>query len=63
MDIRRIFLSILALAYIGLGIFLLFRKIIESTAYNYALASLFLIYGSWRLYRALKNNSENSNLE
>lgn len=53
--IRKTFLLLIGLTYIGLGIYLYIRKIIDSP-WSEILAFLFIAYGVWRGYRALKNN-------
>ena len=50
--IRQGFLLILGLTYIGLGVFIFFKKIVVSP-WSEILALLFIAYGSWRSYRAL----------
>ena len=52
-SIRKIFLILLSLAYLSLGCFLLIKKVFNEWPYDLALGILFLMYGSWRLYRAL----------
>jgi hypothetical protein len=51
--IRRLFLLILGLAYVGLGIFMFIRKIIPLSPWGEILAAAFVLYGCFRVYRAL----------
>ena len=53
MILKKFFLILLALTYIGLAIYLYIHPMLE-TKFNYALLILFLVYGSWRLYRAIR---------
>lgn len=50
--IRQVFLLALGVTYIGLGVFIFFKKIVASP-WSEILALLFIAYGSWRSYRAL----------
>ena len=50
--IRQVFLLLLGLAYIILGVYIFLKKIIGSP-WSEILALLFVIYGSWRAYRAI----------
>jgi len=50
--IRQVFLLLLGLTYIVLGVYIFLKKIIDSP-WSEILALLFVIYGSWRSYRAL----------
>jgi hypothetical protein len=50
--IRQIFLLVLGLTYIGLGIFIFFKKILASPWSEIA-AILFIAYGAWRVSRSL----------
>jgi hypothetical protein len=49
---RQGFLLLLGLAYIVLGIYIFLKKIVASP-WSEILALLFVIYGTWRSYRAL----------
>ncbi len=53
--IRQIFLLLLGLTYIGLGIYFFIRKIIDSP-WSEILSVLFVVYGSWRVYRSFMKN-------
>jgi hypothetical protein len=53
-SIRKGFLLLLGVCYVALGIFLFFRKVIGLFPWDQILAGLFVIYGSWRMYRAIK---------
>lgn len=50
--IRQVFLLLLGLTYIGLGVFIFLKKIVESP-WGEILGLLFAAYGSWRVYRSL----------
>jgi hypothetical protein len=50
--LRQGFLLLLGLAYIVLGIYIFLKKIVASP-WSEILALLFVIYGTWRSYRAL----------
>ncbi len=52
-SIRRFFLLLLGVTYIGLGIFMLFKKIIPLSPWGEVLSVAFVLYGSFRVYRAL----------
>ncbi|MBX7175972.1 MAG: DUF308 domain-containing protein [Saprospiraceae bacterium] len=54
MMLKRVFLIILSVVYIGVGLLVVFRPVLAMPIYNYSLATLFLIYGIWRLYRSLR---------
>jgi hypothetical protein len=51
--IRRFFLLLLGLTYIGLGIFMFIKKVIPLSPWGEILSLAFILYGSWRAYRAL----------
>ncbi len=51
--IRRLFLLILGLTYIGLGIFMFIKKVIPLSPWGEILSLAFVLYGSFRVYRAL----------
>ncbi len=53
--IRQIFLLLLGLTYIGLGIYFFIAKIIGSP-WSEILSVLFVVYGSWRVYRSFMKN-------
>lgn len=50
--IRKVFLVLLGLTYIGLGVFIAISKVIESP-WGEVLGIIFGAYGSWRVFRAL----------
>jgi hypothetical protein len=50
--IRRLFLLLLGLTYIGLGIFMLIKNIIPSSPWDEVLSVAFVLYGAFRTYRA-----------
>lgn len=50
--IRRLFLLLLGLTYIGLGIFMFVRNIIPSSQWDEVLSVAFVLYGAFRTYRA-----------
>jgi hypothetical protein len=52
--IRQAFLLVLGLTYIGVGVFIFIKKAIPYSPWGEILALLFVLYGSWRSYRALK---------
>ncbi len=52
--IKRFFLVALGLTYIGLGIFMFVKNIIPYSPWGEILYILFVVYGAWRVYRALK---------
>ena len=52
--LKQLFLLVLGLTYIGLGVFIFLKKIIDSP-WGEILGILFAGYGMWRVYRALKN--------
>ncbi len=54
--IRRFFLVALGLTYIGLGIFMFVYKIVPYSPWGEILYALFVVYGAWRVYRAMKKN-------
>ncbi len=51
--IRRLFLLILGLTYIGLGIFMFIKKVIPLSPWGEILSAAFVLYGAFRVYRAL----------
>lgn len=51
--IRKMFLLLIGLTYIGLGVYIYMRNFID-TPWSEILAVLFIAYGGWRGYRALK---------
>jgi hypothetical protein len=51
--IRQIFLLLLGATYIGLGIFMYVKKVIPISPWGEILCLMFVIYGSWRAYRAV----------
>jgi hypothetical protein len=55
MDSRKVFGAALGIVYIGMGIFGYLRLIQESPWKEFFLI-LFVVYGAWRLYRALKQS-------
>lgn len=57
MIVKKIFLILLALSYIGVGVFIFFQKVVDENIYNYSLAILFLLYGFWRLFRAFQSTT------
>ena len=52
--IRQAFLLLLGLTYIGVGVFIFLKKAIPYSPWGEILSVLFVLYGSWRSYRALK---------
>lgn len=56
--IRRIFLLLLGLTYIGLGVFMFINKVIPVTPWGELLCLMFVLYGSWRAYRAIARTPE-----
>jgi hypothetical protein len=54
--VRRLFLLLLGLTYIGLGIFIYFKKVIVSP-WGEILAIMFFAYGSWRVYRSVTSTN------
>ncbi len=54
--IRKYFLVILGLTYIVLGIFMFLKNIIPYSPWGEILYALFVVYGSWRVIRALKKS-------
>ena len=55
--VRRLFLLLLGLTYIGLGVFIYLKKVIVSP-WGEILAILFAAYGSWRVYRSFFRKPE-----
>jgi hypothetical protein len=56
--IRRVFLFLLGLTYIGLGIFMFVKKVIPISPWGEILCLMFVLYGSWRTYRAISSAPE-----
>jgi hypothetical protein len=54
--IRRLFLLLLGVTYIGLGIFIFIKKVIPVSPWGEILSLVFVLYGSYRVYRALKQD-------
>lgn len=54
--IRRLFLLLLGVTYIGLGIFIFIKKVIPVSPWGEILSLVFVLYGSYRMYRALKQD-------
>ena len=52
--IRQLFLLLLGLTYIGVGIFIFIKKVIPVSPWGEILALVFVLYGSFRAYRALR---------
>jgi hypothetical protein len=52
--IRQAFLLVLGLTYIGVGLFIFIKKAIPYSPWGEILSLMFVLYGSWRAYRALK---------
>jgi len=52
--IRQLFLLLLGATYIGVGIFILIKKVIPVSPWGEILSLVFVLYGSFRIYRALK---------
>jgi len=52
--IRQAFLLLLGLTYIGVGVFIFLKKAIPYSPWGEILSVMFVLYGSWRSYRALK---------
>ncbi|MEO6132337.1 MAG: hypothetical protein ABIQ02_10850 [Saprospiraceae bacterium] len=48
----KLFLFLLGLTYIGIGVYLFFRRVIDSP-YSEILSVMFVVYGSWRIYRSI----------
>jgi len=55
--VRRLFLLLLGLTYIGLGVFIYLKKVIVSP-WGEILAIMFFAYGSWRAYRSVIRKRE-----
>ncbi len=53
-SLRKGFLLLLGISYVGLGIFLFYRKVLDLFPWDQLLAGLFVLYGCWRVYRAIK---------
>jgi hypothetical protein len=58
-SIRRVFHLILGLTYIGVGVFLFYRKVLDMPPWDTVLAIAFAGYGIWRMYRGSKIGAEN----
>ena len=54
--IRRLFLLLLGVTYIGLGIFIFIKKVIPVSPWGEILSLVFVLYGFYRVYRALKQD-------
>ena len=54
--IRRLFLLLLGVTYIGLGIFIFIKKVIPVSPWGEILSLVFVLYGSYRVYRALNQD-------
>lgn len=54
--IRRYFLVALGLTYMVLGIFMFINKIVPYSPWGEILYILFVVYGAWRVYRAVNKN-------
>ena len=54
--IKRIFLLLLGLTYIGMGIFMFVKHLIPFSPWGEILCLMFVLYGSFRAYRAWKIN-------
>jgi len=52
--IKRIFLLLLGLTYIGMGIFMFVKHLIPFSPWGEILCLMFVLYGSFRAYRAWK---------
>jgi hypothetical protein len=52
--IRQFFLLLLGLTYIAVGVFIFVKRAIPFSPWGEILSLLFVLYGSWRSYRALK---------
>lgn len=48
----KIFLFLLGLTYIGIGVFIFIKHILDSP-WCEILSVLFIVYGVWRIYRSL----------
>jgi hypothetical protein len=55
--IRKIFLLVLGLTYIGLGIFMYIKQVVPISPWGEILSIAFVLYGSWRVFRALAKKS------
>jgi hypothetical protein len=53
-NIRQVLFLLLGLTYIGVGIFIFIKKAIPYSPWGEILSIMFILYGSWRAYRALK---------
>jgi len=51
--IRQVFLLLVGLTYIGLGIFMFIKKVIPVSPWGDVISVIFVVYGSWRTYRAI----------
>ncbi len=54
--IRMLFLVALGVTYMGLGIFMFVKNVIPYSPWGEILYAAFVIYGAWRIYRALKKS-------
>lgn len=55
-NIRKFFLVALGLTYIVLGIFMFANNIVPYSPWGEILYAVFVIYGAWRVYRAVKKS-------
>jgi len=53
-SVRQIFLLLFGLTYIGFGMYIFLKKVIGSPG-SEILGFLFVVYGTWRSFRAIKN--------
>ncbi len=47
----KIFLFLLGLTYIGIGVYIFSKRILDSP-WSEILSTLFVVYGLWRVYRS-----------
>ncbi|MFZ1678289.1 MAG: hypothetical protein WAT91_13505 [Saprospiraceae bacterium] len=47
----RVFLFLLGLTYIGIGVYIFSKRILDSP-WSEILSILFVVYGTWRVYRS-----------
>lgn len=57
-SIKRLFMILLGLTYIGLGVFMFVKQVIPYSPWGNILCAMFVLYGSWRAYRAWKMNQQ-----
>ncbi|MBK9984785.1 MAG: hypothetical protein IPP15_20885 [Saprospiraceae bacterium] len=48
----KVFLFLLGLTYIGIGVYIFSKKILESP-WSEILSIMFVVYGLWRVYRSI----------